>query len=457
MTGIRNAFRGDSTRAASLRSSALVAIGFGGQNVLRLVSNLILTRILFPEAFGLMGLVYVFISGVTMFSDLGINTSIMQNKRGEEPDFLNTAWTVQILRGFLLWVVLLILAYPTAQIYDEPRLIWLLPSAGLIAIVQGFRTTKVAVANRNMKIGVQVMSELSAQTIGMLCTVVLAMIWPDVWTLVVGALIAPVINNIVLHIRLPGPRNRLHWDRSAVSELIHFGKFIFLSSIAGFIVNQSDRAVLGAYIPVRDLGIYMIAYTVASIPLLLVHAAASKILLPIYRKFPMHESQGNRAKVLRARRLMRAASMSLVFVFSAFGVALISWMYDARYAMAGPMVIFMGLSMAAQIATSLYDGCYLSQGDSNSHFRLVGLGAVLQLIFLLVGVHYFGTLGAILAPCLTAICQYPYQARLVNRYHAWDPLGDALSFLLGVTGVALGAWMWRDAVGVFLASTFGAG
>jgi hypothetical protein len=63
--------------------------------------DLILTRLLFPEAFGLMALVQVFMGGLQMFSDLGVNMSIIQSKRGEDPDFLNTAWTFQILRGLI--------------------------------------------------------------------------------------------------------------------------------------------------------------------------------------------------------------------------------------------------------------------------------------------------------------------------------------------------------------------
>ena len=65
----------------------LTVVSFGGDNVLRLASNLILTRILFPEAFGLMALVQVVLASLSMLSDLGIFSAIVQNKRGDD---LNT-------------------------------------------------------------------------------------------------------------------------------------------------------------------------------------------------------------------------------------------------------------------------------------------------------------------------------------------------------------------------------
>ena len=70
-------FSGEGVRARALRGASMTMIGFGGSNFLRLVSNLILTRLLFPEAFGLMALVQVFMSGMQMFSDIGIKTAIM--------------------------------------------------------------------------------------------------------------------------------------------------------------------------------------------------------------------------------------------------------------------------------------------------------------------------------------------------------------------------------------------
>ena len=88
-----------------LRSSVVTIAGYGFNQVVRLGSNLILTRLLFPEAFGLMALVNVFMMGVVLLSDLGISQSVMQSKRGDDPVFLDTAWTVQIVRGSILTVV----------------------------------------------------------------------------------------------------------------------------------------------------------------------------------------------------------------------------------------------------------------------------------------------------------------------------------------------------------------
>ena len=158
-------------RRKAWRSSALTVLQSQGENLFRLVSNLVLTRLLVPEAFGLMAIVQVFIAGLIMFSDLGIRGSIVQNRRGDEPDFLNTAWTMQIIRGFLLWIGACLLSFPAAAIYDEPLLLQLLPVAGLTLIVTGFQTTNSYSAIRTLELGRVTVVELTAQVLGLVLRV----------------------------------------------------------------------------------------------------------------------------------------------------------------------------------------------------------------------------------------------------------------------------------------------
>src|SRR6056297_1188757 len=114
---IRTLLFDESMKGRAVRSTGFTIIKIGGHNFLRLVSNLALTRLLFPEAFGIMAIVQVVLVGVAMFSDFGIKGSIVQDERGDDPDFLNTAWTFQILRGFVLGTVVLLAAGPIADFY----------------------------------------------------------------------------------------------------------------------------------------------------------------------------------------------------------------------------------------------------------------------------------------------------------------------------------------------------
>ena len=118
----------------AISSGIWVSAGYGLQQVLRFGSNLVLTRLLFPEAFGLMAIIQTVMIGLTMMSDIGIQPSIVQNKRGNEPIFLNTAWTIQVIQGLLIFLVVLVTAPFFAEFYHEPLLAHLLPVVGLSLI-----------------------------------------------------------------------------------------------------------------------------------------------------------------------------------------------------------------------------------------------------------------------------------------------------------------------------------
>src|SRR5262245_7114403 len=75
--------------------------------VIRFGSNLVMTRLLVPEMFGVMAIATIVMVGLAMFSDLGLKQSIVQSQRGSDTAFLNTAWILQIARGFVLWIIAL--------------------------------------------------------------------------------------------------------------------------------------------------------------------------------------------------------------------------------------------------------------------------------------------------------------------------------------------------------------
>lgn len=435
---LRGLMGGDGLRARALRGTAFTFFGFGTQQFLRLLSNLVLTRLLFPEAFGLMALVMVVLTGLEMFSDTGINTSIVQNRRGDDPAFLNTAWSLQIGRGVLLWLLTLVLALPMAQFYDQPQLAALLPVAGFNMVILGFQSMRLAVANRHIALGRLTMLELSSQVTGIVVMILLAWATQSVWALLLGTLVSSTAKTVLSHRLLPGPRDRLAWDRAAFAELFHFGKYIFIGSMAGFLINNADRAVLGKFITIGELGVYNIGFFMASVPLMVCFQLGSRVLMPVYAKAPPGADPANLRKIRLARGGLGAALVGLGLTFALIGDWLIGVLYEAEYALAGPIMVLLSLTYLPTLVLNAYSVLFLASGKSrNFTIYLIVLGS-LQLALLLLLVAEFGILGATIAPGLAILLVYPLTAWFAQREGGWDPLLD-LGFLivivLGVAGV----------------------
>lgn len=226
--------RGQGLKALVFTGSVWTVVGFGSQKVLQLGSNLVLTRLLFPEAFGTMALITVFLMALAMFSDLGIKPAIIQNERGEDPNFLNTAWTIQVIRGFVIWLVACLIAWPLAQLYEQLILFPILCFVGVTAVIQGFQSTALATQNRKLQLGRLTLIPLIAQIISTIVTVLLAWIYESIWALAVGSIVSVVAETILSHLILPSHRHRFHFEGKSLSGLLRFGKWIFLSTMVGY-------------------------------------------------------------------------------------------------------------------------------------------------------------------------------------------------------------------------------
>ena len=96
--------------------------GFATQGLKFLVS-LVLTKLLLPEVYGLAALVTAFSIGLKMLSDIGIGPSVIQNPRGEEQSFLQTAWSLQVARGAAIGVISVLLAWSLSSYFEDVCLV----------------------------------------------------------------------------------------------------------------------------------------------------------------------------------------------------------------------------------------------------------------------------------------------------------------------------------------------
>lgn len=446
---MRRLFAGDGLRSLALRGTAITLGGTAGQQFLRLLSNLILTRLLFPEAFGMMALIQTFTAGLHMFSDIGLHPSIIQNRRGEDPDFLNTAWTLQIIRGAGLWLFACLLAWPLARLYNDDQILWLLPVVGLNALITGFASTKGVVANRKLRLGRLTLISLATQVGGLIAMIGMALIWPSVWALVVGGLVSSLLGVWAGHHFMPGVANRLRWEPQAVRQLLGFGRFIFLSTVASYFVGQGDKLFLGRVVSLADLGIYNIGFFLAIFPGMLGGTVADRILFPLYRELPPSGGARNMAKIRKARDLIALGQMVLYAGLAFGGMVLVDLMYDPRYAAAGPMLVILALG---QMPGSVLVGnarLLLAEGDSRSFSHLEIIRGFLKMGCMVVTFWLLGIFGVLITPFLIFLATYPLQQFYLARFKGTDLARDGIFILVSLAVAGAVIWFHWDALADF--------
>lgn len=405
---------GESLRTRTIRGGLWTTGGYGVAQVLRLLVNLVLTRLLQPHMFGLMTLVNTFIQGLQGFSDVGIGPAIIQSKRGDEESFLNTAWTVQVLRGFSLGSISALIAWPIAKVYGEPQLMWLIPAAGLAAVIAGFNSTAIFTLNRHLDVARLTIQGLLGQAAGAVVMVVLALHHPSVWALLAGNLAAAVTTLALSHTLLPGPGNRFHWDRTAAREMMSFGRWIFISTVLTFLAIQADRLIFGKLISLADLGIYGVAAMMASLPTQAMLKLGGAIVFPAYSR--ANAAGSNFQAIFDRVRLPLLAGAGLIATcLIAGGHHVIELLYDPRYHRAGWMLQLLAVSGWFQVMQVTNGSALLALGLPRSVALANVVKLAAMLLFVPLGFWAYGLLGGIVGIIVADVSKYATSSFLARR------------------------------------------
>lgn len=418
--------QGDGLRARALRGSGWTIAGFGASQALRLTSNLILTRLLFPEAFGLMALAQVFLTGLNMLSDIGVGPSIVQNKRGDDPDFLATAWTLQIIRGVVLFLGMCVIAYPVSLIYDEPMLFPILMLIGLTALTAGFQSIGMATANRKMSLGRLTTIDLISQGMGIFTMVVWAAYHPTVWALVAGGVLASAVRVGAGHRLLPSAGNRLYFERNAASEIFHFGKWVFVATAMTYFGGEGLRLIQGYIVSIETLGIISIAGMLALVTNLLIVRIGGMVLFPALAQIHLERPEELAHKLRESRTKLFLMSLPMFVVLIVFGRDLITLMYDDRYLAAGGYLVIMATSAAVNAQRTPFGMVLIATGDSFGHAVIMFVRACARMAAVYIGFRMYGIEGMLIADIAAQGVIYPFEAWRLHKKKLWMPMFDLL-------------------------------
>ena len=372
---------------------------------LRMGGNIVLTRLLPPEAFGLMAIVHSFRAAIDLFSDIGIGPSIVQNERGDDPKFLNTAWTIQVFRGTCLFIVTSALALPMAHFYEQPLLATLIPIASISALLAGLQSTKGASSERHLELGRPMLIEIAAQCSALGTMVVWALYSPSVWALVGGGLVGAVVDVVLNHSILRGYNGRLGWDAAAARSLLRFGKWIFVSTLLTYAVNEADRLIFGKLTTLGDLGIYHVALMIAGVPTGAMYSLAAKVMFPLFSRV-RNTGEDLGAVFRKARRLHLVFSGWALSGLIGGGQAAIGLVYEGPYEEGGWMLQV--LAVAAWIATpDQTNSCALLASGSPRWLAAANFGKLVGMVALIpLGYAVAGFPGALVAYAASGLFRY---------------------------------------------------
>lgn len=249
---------------------------------LGLVRTIVLARLLLPEDFGIVGIAAVTISTVETFSQPGLGTALVQ-KKGNIVDYLDTAWTVSIIRALLIFAILYLLAPCVAYFFNTPQSESVLRVLVISVIIAGCRNTGVIYFQKDLNFRRQYIYEFSITLGNVVVAIPAAFILKSVWALVLGAIAGSMVRFTMSYV-LHSYRPRLRFEKEKFCDLFGFGKWVLGSSILVFLITQGDDIFLGKMFGATALGFYQMAFMISNLPTTEISQVISHVTFPGYSK-----------------------------------------------------------------------------------------------------------------------------------------------------------------------------
>lgn len=410
--------KGEDLQARTLKAAFWSFLGSTGNGVIRFTSNLILTRILFPEAFGLIATAMLLMTLVQIFSDTGVKTALIQHADGASERFINTSFIITLARNAILFLLVIISIEHLVGFYGQPELgplLWIMSSSFLL---EALINPALPILIKDLRIEKQVSYNIGTQLAGFIMTLILAIALRSAQALAWGFLITSLFRVIGSYLIMPF-RPRLRWDHTAGRELLHFGKYILLNTMITWAALNVDRLIIGKVLGMEQLGLYNIA--------LYLGIFLTDIMVQVFAQsyFPAVSSIANdipRVKAIykRTMQVITTIAVPMAFFLAVFSQDVITLLYDPRYQLAGLALFWISLRSAVQVLVNVQGGTLLALGRP----KLVTLSNTFGLIATVIALPFltikFGLMGTGVAILGSSILTGLIQMRMLFKKLGFD-------------------------------------
>jgi len=246
--------------------------------LLRTIRTIVIARVLAPDDLGLFGVALLSMGLLETFTQSGFHAALIQRPGGID-DYLDAAWTVQLLRGFVLSMTLLAGAPLVAAFFDAPEAAGIVRALALVMLIGGLSNIGVVYFDRELQFRERFVFRSVPQLADLVVSATAAIVLRNVWALVLGLVATEVVKVIASYVAHPY-RPRLSSDWRKARELFRFGVWVFASSMLVYLMLNLDDIMVGKVLSTADLGYYQLAFSISALVSTQMTSAVIQVAFP---------------------------------------------------------------------------------------------------------------------------------------------------------------------------------
>ena len=363
------------------------------------IINMILARLLLPEAFGAVATITMVISFAEIFSDAGFQKYVVQHEFTDERDFdesVNVAFWSNFAISVVIVVIICIFQHPLAELVGSPELNTGMVAASLSIIFVAFSSVQAAVYRRKFNFKALFYIRIIISLIPLIITIPLAIVFRNYWALVIGGLSKDLVNAIILTIKSDW-KPRFFYSFRRLCEMLSFSLWTFFETVTIWLTSNIGVFIVGKGLSDYYLGLYKTSMTTVNSYMAIVVSSVTPVLFSALSRCQKDEEKFKET----FHGFQKSVAIFLlpmgigIFIFRDFVVTLLlgnNWMEASGF------IGLWGLMNAISIILgSLYSDIYRSKGQPR-------VSLLLQLAYLFI-----------LTPALSLSIQYDFETIYMVR------------------------------------------
>ena len=403
-------FDGLALRTRVVRSAGWVFAGRAVLQGLLIVKLVIMARLLGPEDFGLFGFALLALGALNTFTRTGFNSALIQRKDNAE-SYLDTAWTVHVIRALVLGAAMVGTAPLVATFFGDDRIVPLLRVLSGSVVLNGLVNVGVIYFHKELDFRRQFVLDSARGGTSFVVGVALAFALRSVWALIYAHVAASAVRCLASYV-MHGYRPRPRLDRAQAAELFRFGRWVLGSSVVAFLTMHGDDVFLGKRLGPTALGAYQVAYQLSNAPAREIAGLCSTVMMPTYAKV-QHQPARLRGAFLEVFELVASAALPLAAFILFAAPELVVGLLGAKWQAAVAPVQVLAIAGFLRALTGTGSPAFVGTGRPHMQFwmNMARLCVIVPTIYPLT--KAFGVTGTALSVALGMAAAVPLWARVV--------------------------------------------
>lgn len=371
---------------------------------LALVKIAILARILVPAQFGIYGIATLVLGFLEMLTETGINIFLIQKKEKID-EYVNSAWVVSIVRGFLIGILIFVLAPFIASYFKNENAVFILYLVSAVPVIRGFINPSCIKYQKNLEFNKQFKYDSVIFFVDTIFAIGLGVITKSENSFVYAMIISTALE-VVLSFVYFKPAPKFVFEKEKTMEVINRGKWITGAGVFNYLFQNIDDILVGRILGTTSLGIYQQAYKISTLPVSEVGEVFNKVTFPIYVNLKDDTPRLKKAFV-KTLAIITLLVVPFGFLVFKFPVEIINFVLGSNWIQAAPVLQLLAIYGAVKAISNSFFSLFLGIGKQEvvTYITLASTLCLISIIYPLIKI--FGILGAGYATIIATVLSIP--------------------------------------------------